>query len=156
MTCIATYTDVRIDLPMALPGDVHSWAYSRQCFVSTRTGNTSDYGPCFYAISGITYRMGEPLSKQDGSRIPKCPICHCDQDDLHHILVECNHLEIKALRLTILTNALKSLRKKKSLPRAVLQYAQVLANLLSVSDPSRQSHAIWLGRLFFGNSTSSR
>ena len=59
---------------------------------------------------------GRTFAKQDGSPTPECPICHCDQDDLHHILVECKHPEIKALRSTILTDALKSLRKKKSLP----------------------------------------
>ena len=59
---------------------------------------------------------GRTFAKQDGSPTPECPICHCDQDDLHHILVECKHPEIKALRSTILTNALKSLRENKIPP----------------------------------------
>ena len=91
---------------------------------------------------------GRTFAKQDGSLIPNCPICDGDQDDLHHVLVECQHPEIKALRLNTLSDALKTLRKKKFLPRAALQYAQVLAHLLTVSDPSRQSHAVWLGRPF--------
>ena len=91
---------------------------------------------------------GRTFAKQDGQPIPVCPICLCDHDDLHHILVECTHPTIKAHRLTVLSNAIKALRRTKSLPHEVLQYAQVLTSLLQIPDPSRLSHAIWLGRPF--------
>jgi hypothetical protein len=75
-------------------------------------------------------------------------LCHQDMDDLHHLLVECEYPQIKSLRRSYLSKSLQTLRSSSYVPPLVSEYARTLSRLLSIPDPSRLSHAIWLGRPF--------
>ena len=92
---------------------------------------------------------GRTFSKNEGDIIPPCPLCGLDIDDLHHMLVECLHPSIKALRLSYLAKALQGLRRTPHVSPPVVAYAKTLTRLLAIPDPNRLSHAIWLGRPFF-------
>ena len=91
---------------------------------------------------------GRTFAKQEGANIPVCPLCHLDADDLHHLLVECSYPSIASLRRTYLNKSLQSLRSSSRVPQLVIDYARTLTRLLTIPDPSRLSHAIWLGRPF--------
>ena len=67
---------------------------------------------------------------------------------LHHLLVECVYPNIATLRRSYLTEALQSLCSSSYFPSLVSEYARTLTRLLSIPDPNRLFHAIWLGRPF--------
>ena len=85
---------------------------------------------------------------KNGNPIPACPICDTDRDDLHHILVECQHPRMLEARRSILAEAYAGFRANPYLPRPALTYALNLIQLLQIPDATRLSHAIWLGRPF--------
>ena len=85
---------------------------------------------------------------KNGDPIPPCPICSCDLDDIHHVLVECQHSDIKSLRTTTIRKALRAIQDIPYISSTAVAYAKTLARLLQIPDPSRLSHAIWFGRPF--------
>ena len=92
---------------------------------------------------------------KNGDPIPACPICGTDIDDVHHILVECQHPTLKSLRITAVRQAFQIFRKIPRISQSAIDYAQTLTRLLLIPDPQRLSHAIWYGRPFMTTLTAA-
>ena len=97
---------------------------------------------------------GRTVAK-NGDPIPVCPICRTDIDDVHHILVECQHPMLKSLRITAVRQAFQIFRKIPRISQTAIDYAQTLTRLLLIPNPQRLSHAIWYGRPFMATLTAA-
>ena len=83
-----------------------------------------------------------------------CQLCSAGPDDMHHLLVECEHPELSRRRGLILASLSREYAEKtRTMPPAVGAYIDHLLTCLHKPDPLRLSHAIWLMRPFMDTLT---